>query len=93
MWVTKKFPIKIHGLDVLQLCTNSCELNDRLQAASVHWLLVSQQGGLHLPIQHYKMAFCMELERQYKDGLHVVEKTVQPCPSPPCPALHCPALP
>ena len=52
VWVTKKFPIKIHGLDVLDLCTNSCELNDRLQAASVHWLLVSQQGGLHLPIQH-----------------------------------------
>ena len=50
MWVTKKFPLKSknYDLDVMPLCTNSKELHNRLQEASVHWLLVSEQSGLQV---------------------------------------------
>ena len=34
VWVTKRFPIKHPELDVLELCTNSVELSDRLQVRS-----------------------------------------------------------
>ena len=70
------FPLsqKNAPIPAIDLCINSLELHERLERATVHWLVMTEHTELTLPIQHYDMAFCMELERQYREGLHVVEK-------------------
>eukprot|EP00668_Euglena_longa_P030596 GGOE01038186.1.p1 GENE.GGOE01038186.1~~GGOE01038186.1.p1 ORF type:complete len:2315 (+),score=765.90 GGOE01038186.1:746-6946(+) len=78
VWITKSFPLsqtkRIPNIGPIELCISSRELHSRLELATVHWLVVTEEAGLELPIQHYNMAFCMELEREYGRGLHVVEK-------------------
>eukprot|EP00667_Euglena_gracilis_P000041 EG_transcript_41 len=77
VWITKSFPLtqtREIPIKAIDLCVSSCELNDRLERATVHWLVVTEQAELELPIKHYNMAFCMELEKEYVGGLHVVEK-------------------
>ena len=74
--ITKTFllPNQPH-VDSVELCISSQDLHDRLKKATVHWLVVVERAeeAWCLPLQHYNMANCMEIERQYRDGRHVVE--------------------
>jgi len=74
VWITKSFPLSRAPVGRIDLCVSSREMNDLLERATVHWLVVTEQAELELPIQHYTMSFCMELEKEYFGGLHVVEK-------------------
>ena len=77
--VTKKFLLPgTDHLELTDLCVDAGDLYRRLQGATVHWLVVRPQPAMQLSIQHYNMAFCLQLERQYREGLHVVERASPP---------------
>lgn len=51
MWITNEFPVtgaQNTNIEKITICTRAAELHAKLEAASIHWLVVTEDDGLKL---------------------------------------------